>query len=265
MSRRNRTKYNAGPALYIDGYGNFLPSNKLLHHNEASKNVYIQTGVNGDLYTGEVKHNMAFSVDRAWTKYWSKAVTGVAGLISGNLYDGIAFADYTLPEAGHAPLSYEETVVGATLADTMEYKKLQVLLAGSKRDGKFESSSEKVDNLDLAPSFGITYKPIKNIAFYTGYSSSYSRGVFVFDPKYENKGTILSPVKNKQTEVGVKYENSGLLTTLSYFDLNQGNYVELPGSTDSTYILTQEGENRYRGVELTVNGKIAESGILQAA
>ena len=258
MASRSGTKYNSGSALYIDGYGKFLSSNKLNHQNEASKNVYIQTGVNGDLYTGQVKHNMAFSVDRAWTKYWNKSVTGVAGLISGNLYDGIVFADYTLPEAGHAPLSYEETVVGATLADTMEYKKMQVLLAGSRRDGKFKSSSEKVDNLDLAPSFGITYKPIKNIAFYTGYSSSYSRGVFVSDTKYENKGAILSPVKNKQTEVGVKYENRGLLTTLSYFDLNQGNYVDLPGSTSSTYILAQEGENSYRGVELTINGKIAE-------
>ncbi len=257
MASRSGTKYNAGSALYIDGYGNFLSSNKLNHQNEASKNVYVQTGVNGDFTAGEVKHNLAFSVDRAWTKYWNASVNSVAGLIAGNLYDGVVYGDYTLPEAGHAPLSYEETVVGVTLADTMEYKKLQVLVAGSRRDGKFESSSEKVNNLDLAPSVGITYKPIKNVAFYTGYSSSYSRGAFVSDAKYENKGRILSPVKNKQAEVGVKYENNGLLTTLSYFDLNQGNYVDLPGSTSGKYILTQEGENRYKGVELAVNGKVA--------
>lgn len=260
MSRRSGTKYNAGSALYFDGFGNFLSAeNKLNHQNEASKNVYFQVGINGDFYTGQVKHNMGFAIDRAWTKYWNVSLNGPARLISGNLYDGIIYDNgiYPLPDAGHAPLSYEETNVGVTLADTMEYKKLQVLVGATRRDGKFASSSEKVNNLDLAPSYGITYQPVKNVAFYTGHSTSYSRGTYVTDAKYENKGSVMSPVKNKQTELGVKYENNGLLTTLSYFDLNQGNYVDLPGSAAGKYILAQDGENRYKGIEFTVNGKLA--------
>lgn len=259
-STRSGTKYNASSALVIDGLGNFLSSNVTNHQNEASKNVYFQAGVNGNFTTGEVQHNMAFAVDRAWTKYWNVTKNGTSGLISGNLYDGIIYNGgiYPLPDAGHAPLSYEETNVGVTLADTLEYKKLQVLVAGTRRAGKFESTSEKVDNLDVSPSFGITYQPIKNVALYTGYSSSYSRGMYVTDAKYENKGSVMAPVENKQAEIGVKYENKGLLSTLSYFDLNQGNYVDLPGSTTGKYILTQEGENRYKGIEATVNGKLAE-------
>jgi len=258
VSTRHGTKYNAGAALYIDGYGNFVKSqNRLGHMNESSENLYLQTGVNGNFMTGSVKHNLAFSVDKAWTKYWSSNAYSTYNLISGNLYDGIVFGKYTLPQAGDAKLAYEETVDGVTLADTLEYKKLQVLVAASRRYGDFKSPTEKVNNLDLAPSFGITYKPVKNLALYTGYSSSYSRGVFVTDSKYDNKGSILSPVRNTQTEVGVKYENKGLLTTLSYFVLNEGNYVDLPGSGNGKYILTQEGENRYKGIELTVNGKIA--------
>lgn len=259
MSRRSGTKYNAGSALYFDGYGNFLPENKTNNQNEASKNVYFQVGLNGDFYTGQVKHNLAFAIDRAWTKYWNKSLNGDAKLISGNLYDGIIYNSgiYPLPEAGHAPLANQETNVGITLADTLEYKKLQILVAATRRDGKFQSTSEKVNNLDTAPSYGITYQPIKNLAIYTGHSTSYSRGVYVADEKYDNRGSILSPVKNKQSEFGVKYDNKGLLTTLSYFDLTQGNYVDLPGSTSGKYTLAQDGKNRYKGIEATVNGKLA--------
>nr|WP_092075044.1 hypothetical protein [Dendrosporobacter quercicolus]NSL50010.1 hypothetical protein [Dendrosporobacter quercicolus DSM 1736]SDN28630.1 hypothetical protein SAMN04488502_11660 [Dendrosporobacter quercicolus] len=42
------------------------------------------------------------------------------------------------------------------------------------------------------------------------------------------------------------------LATLSYFDLTQGNYVDLPGSTSGKYTLAQDGKNRYKGIELTI-------------
>lgn len=38
---------------------------------------------------------------------------------------------------------------------------------------------------------------------------------------------MLSPTKTKQNEIGVKYQNKGILTTLSLFDLKQAANVDV--------------------------------------
>ena len=69
----------------------------------------------------------------------------------------------------------------------------------------------------------------------------------------------MEPVKSKQNEIGVKYQNAGMMTTLSYFDIDEANRYDI-NSNDPNHPLTKvdDGKNRYKGVELTVNGKLAD-------
>ena len=47
------------------------------------------------------------------------------------------------------------------------------------------------------------------------------------------------------------------MTTLSYFDINESNRFDRINE-DDTKTKVDDGENRYKGVELTVNGKLAD-------
>ena len=58
------------------------------------------------------------------------------------------------------------------------------------------------------------------IYLYTSYAESYTKPVEVSN-SYINAGEIFEPIKNKQKEIGFKYENANILHSLAFFDLNQ--------------------------------------------
>lgn len=277
QSRRSGNKDNQGSAIKFDQDGNFV-SNRFNQQNEAGKNVYAQLGIKGNFDTGELKHNVSFAVDRSWARYWNNAKSyspGSSG-ITGNLYEGIIFPDdYKLQSFGAAKPEWEETNVGITLGDNLEYGKLQVLLAASRKHEDFNNLKGKVKhtNNNILPTYGISYKPVDNLAVYAGHTESFSRGLVVSGEyagdknnnkkyKYVNNGATLEPVKSKQNEVGIKYANAGILTTLSYFAIDEANRIDsvagLSVDGDTLYKKVQDGKNSYKGLELTVNGKIAE-------
>ena len=268
-SRRSGNKDNQQASLVFNEKGEFV-DNQFNQQNEAGKNAYIQFGIKGIAHTGEVKHNLALAVDRSWAKYWnkSKGYKHNDQNTAGNLYDGIIFPDnYKLQNFGSAVPEWEETNVGITVADTMEFGKASVMLAASHKHENFEKfkigekPAESITNDNILPTYGFTYKPVENLALYYGHTESFSRGLVV--PKdnkgkpYTNYGQVFDPVKSKQNEIGVKYQNAGLMTTLSYFDINEANRYDIDAGPDKL-TKVEDGENRYKGVELTVNGKLAD-------
>ena len=261
-SRRSGNKDNQGASIKFDEHGNFV-GNQFNQQNEEGKNAYVQFGLKGNLETGAVKHDLALSVDRSWARYWnkSKSYKPNGQEILGNLYDGIIFPDnYVLQSFGDGTPQWEETNIGLTIADTISYGKASMLLAASRKHENFESftgTSFKNDN--ILPTYGLTYKPVENMAFYYGHTESFSRGLVVSGNNYTNNGETMEPVKSKQNEIGVKYQNAGMMTTLSYFDIDEANRYDI-NSNDPNHPLTKvdDGKNRYKGVELTVNGKLAD-------
>lgn len=245
---------------FFDENGNFV-GNTFNQQNEEGKNTYAQIGIKGKVETGAVIHNLSFAVDRSWAKYWNKSQNYKPNgeEILGNLYDGIIFPDnYQLQNFGDGTPQWEETNVGVTVADTLEYGKASLLLAASRKHEHFESftGGKNFTNDNVLPTYGLTYKPVDNLALYAGHTESFSRG-YVVSGSYTNSGVTMEPVKSKQNEIGVKYENAGVLTTFSYFDIDQANrFAENNPDGSQTYV--DDGKNSYKGLELTVNGKIAD-------
>ena len=261
-SRRSGNKDNQGASIKFDEHGNFV-GNQFNQQNEEGKNAYVQFGLKGNLETGAVKHDLALSVDRSWARYWnkSKSYKPNGQEILGNLYDGIIFPDnYALQSFGDGTPQWEETNIGLTIADTISYGKASMLLVASRKHENFESFTGKsFKNDNILPTYGLTYKPVENMAFYYGHTESFSRGLVVSGNNYTNNGETMEPVKSKQNEIGVKYQNAGMMTTLSYFDIDEANRYDI-NSNDPNHPLTKvdDGKNRYKGVELTVNGKLAD-------
>ena len=259
-SRRSGNKDNQQASLGFDENGNFV-GNFFNQQNEAGKNGYIQFGVKGTANTGEIKHNLALAIDRSWARYWNKSTKYKPNGqdIMGNIYDGIVFPNnYKLESFGEAVPEWEETNIGITIADTLELGKASLMLAASRKHEHFENQKEgnSFTNDNILPTYGLTYKPVENLALYAGHTESFSRGLVV-PGGYTNEGQTMDPVKSKQNEIGVKYQNAGLMTTLSYFDINEANRFDIEHK-DGSKTKVEDGENRYKGVELTVNGKLAD-------
>lgn len=265
QSRRSGNKYNSNASLKFDDAGNFVNTNRANAQNEAGRNVYAQLVLKGKFSTGTVKHNVSLAFDRSYAKYWNDSNNGGYNFIGGNIYDGVIHQPglYPLPEMRYAKPSWEETNVGITIADSLEFGKAQLFLAASRKHENFVNliNGQKIVNNNILPTYGLTYKPTEQLAIYAGHTESFSRGSVVTNgtKDYVNDGETLDPVKSKQNEIGVKYQNAGILTTFSYFDIDQANMIDVEVDTGKNlYRRAADGKNRYKGLELTVNGKLAE-------
>lgn len=267
QSNRFGNKDNQSASIKFKNGGEFV-KNVYSQMNEIAKNVYAQIGIKGKFETGEVKHNVSFAVDRSWAKYWSATASTDAGTgLSGNLNNWWFANDWNSikKNSGAAKPSWEETNVGITVADTLEYGKASLLLAASKKHEHMEMYKNGAPNYtytndNILPTYGFTYKPVENLAMYVGHTESFSRGLKVLNTKdvyYTNENQIMEPVKSKQNEIGVKYQNAGVMTTLSYFDIDEANRYDIFNGGKS-YTKVDDGKNRYKGVELTINGKLAD-------
>ena len=232
-------------------------SGTLRHYKSHISSIYLQGGIKGIVETGAVKNNIVLAVDREFYKSISTSKSG--GKYSGTLRDGITNVEYNkwpvdFSLNGITPL--RETVVSVTLADHLEYKKWNAYLAGQYRDGKFSNATNpEFSKSSFNPTYALAYKPEDNMSIYASYATSFTRPYFVPDTdKYLNRGTMFKPIKTKQTEVGVKYKTGKFLNTLAYFDMNQGSY--LTEQINNKDLVTQDGENRFKGVEWIFTGEL---------
>lgn len=250
------SKYNMNASLEFDKDGKFINNYSNLM-NEKAQNRYYQVGLKGSLMTGVVKHDLVFAYDQSDMTYYSKNFYGAKNLVEGNLYDGIILKPgfYPLPTGGDRDWKYDETNKSITVNDFMSMGKWKVLLGATHRKGKLVSTSENINNSNTLPTFGITYHPSEKVSIYAGHSQSLSRGQMVTAAKYENKGEVLDPVKQKQTEVGIKYDSGHWLTSLAYFAIDQGNFID-EVKNGKTY-LSQDGMNDYKGLALSVQGQVS--------
>jgi len=111
---------------------------------------------------------------------------------------------------------------------------------------------------DWAPQFAVLFKPIPQITAYASYVESYQPGGLINDLAAQNNGAVLPPYTSKQNEIGIKAEvYPGLQIASDVFQIRQPAFYQKPTST-TTYIDTEEGEQRNQGIELNVTGKLTQ-------
>ncbi|MCB5190108.1 TonB-dependent receptor [Methylobacillus arboreus] len=119
------------------------------------------------------------------------------------------------------------------------------------------SKASEYDKTVNTPALGIVVKPWDNTSLYVNYIEGLSPGAQVTPPA-ENAGQVFEPVKTKQKEIGVKVDFGRLLGTIALFELKQPNAINVPGSTPTAYLYRMDGEQRNRGIELSVAGELAD-------
>ncbi|WP_158453469.1 TonB-dependent receptor [Pelosinus fermentans] len=225
---------------------------------------YAQVGTQGKITDGEVTHNLTFAVDQSWRNRKSATSNEKNSIGQGNIYHGIV--QNSMPNTNYTTgLAEKQKLWGWSVVDTIEYEKWQLLVGVHKHFASVDSytpatgkKSGSVDSDAFCPTYAITYKPEDKLSLYASHSESFNKGTVV-SSAYNNAGDILDPAKTKQNEIGMKYENAGILTTLSFFDITQANNIDVLAAGSTTqYDQIQDGRDRHKGVEVSANGRLAD-------
>ncbi len=227
-----------------------------------TENRFAQVGMHGELKTGNIDHNLSMALEKAWYKSSGAKdyFIGQMGNASGNIYEGIHVEGFWKPDLAEV-LKNKNFYWGASIADTMVMGKAQVMVGVHKHENVSRSFNKntgavtsEIKSSAVCPTYGVVYRPDEHISLYGSHSENFDKGEIV-GSKYENEGDILDPAKTKQNEIGIKYTNKGIMTSLGIFEITQANNFEVKKGEDLYYL--QDGEQEYKGVELSVNGKFA--------
>lgn len=276
-NKMNLRRFIYGSQIDIDPTGNIENSTYPWSQYFLLENNYLQIGTNHKVESGALKHDFSFSVDRSYRKmhnnnnYWTfeNGTPGnkyTPGLIGGSLYTGPIFNNAGMDKANRADelgkrFSFREVDSSINLVDNISINKFNIMLAGTRRHGNYLSKNWKgvptsVKDNNIAPTYGIAYRPTENTCLYAARAESVTRGEVV-GSTYANAGELLDSLKTTQTELGVKQKYKDLFFTLAYFEMNQPNNIEIENPTDAKSLLYKpNGENVYKGFDLNITGKL---------
>lgn len=243
-----------GNASGIDAQGNFYVRNG--YYDYYSKTAVVDAGLRKRFATGNVAHTLTFAASRLDQEsgyFYATSTTRNAS----SLYNPAPLPTVTTPR-GPATKSAENILYSNALTDTMAFAQDRVLLTVGLRDQSIvqqnfnqttgaETTHYKASA--VSPLAGIVFKPAGNVSLYGNYTQGLTRGQIV-GATYNNAGEILAPYKSTQREVGVKVDWGKVMTGVSLFQ------IERPNSMAENNVLSYNGENRNRGLELTAYGEV---------
>lgn len=226
-----------------------------------------EVGLRAKLKTGEVGHTVsgAFSAYALESRN-AYAFSSFSGF-SSNLYSPLAVAapasDYYTGGSLASPNVTERTELSSfALSDTLAFAADRILLTVGARhqtlenrgynysSGNEESSYRKSR---LSPMAGVVFKATPQISLYANYIEGLIKGDIAPATSggvtLANPGTALAPYVSRQNEAGVKYDGGRFGGTLAAFSTRK------PGSMVVGNVFTADGEQRNRGIELSLYGE----------
>ena len=140
------------------------------------------------------------------------------------------------------------------LADTMGFADDKVLLTVGGRHQSIKQPWNNYSKSRFSPMVAAVVRPWGDrVALFANYTEGMEPGQVV-GVTYANAGDVLGPRVSKQMELGVKFQTGELTHTVSAFQIKRPSFI-----TDPANRLVDDGEQRLRGVEWSVYGKLTQS------
>ncbi|MEH2253944.1 TonB-dependent siderophore receptor [Nostoc sp.] len=216
----------------------------------------LDTHVVGDFNTGNIKHKILLGFDLfRQTRSTGIIRTAAAPLDVFNPVYGQPLGD-TL---GRIDIYTRDDALGFYLQDQVTLANNLKLLVGGRYDlveneyaNRIASTASVQSDSAFSPRVGIVYQPIAPVSLYASYSRSFEQ---VTGAARDN--SLFKPQQGTQYEVGVKTDlfDNKLSATLALYELTLTNILT-PDPVDPDNFEVQTGEQRSRGVELSVTGEI---------
>jgi len=236
-----------------------------------------EIGLRGKLQTGKIGHDWVLAAD-----LYDQEEKGAYAFDSArptNLYRPTKYRDNSWSnDAGFGgdlddpQLTNEKQLQSFALADTFSLfnDKLKTTLGvrhqnikTTSYDANTQAETGHYDKNKWTPSIGIIYQPSTDWSVYGNYIESLASGARAplenGGNPVTNAGQDLDPYVSEQTEIGVKYDNGLIGSSLAIYRTDaERAYI------DDSNTFVSAGKNRHQGVELTVFGSPSENMRLNA-
>jgi iron complex outermembrane recepter protein len=216
--------------------------------------------LNGKVSTGNIQHDLTFGYRGFDWDTYNPVNGGTITLGTSNLSNPSAFATPNFPDFHNRYRIAKATQNAFILGDTIEFSpQWSAMLTGSQdylSSRNFSKTGVQTSHSDddgLSGSASLIYKPIAGLMFYGTYADSLQQGD-VAPSGTSNAGTILSPYRSKQYEIGSKYTFREMNYTLAGFQIKRPFAFT---QTDGSY--GEAGEQRNRGIEFSTDGKLTRN------
>jgi iron complex outermembrane receptor protein len=207
----------------------------------------------GTFSTGPVKHELtlgATKTDKGQDPVFQSNYT----IPSQNLYNPVPVTNVTFGAKPTTPTTPEldSTDKGLYAIDRLTFSPEWQAIAGV-RYAKFRSDqgSNHYDVSETTPMGALIYKPTNTLSFYASAAEGLEEGETA-PTGSANVGARMPPGVSKQKELGMRWRApNGTLVQTAFFDIKRPGYY-----TNSANIFTADGEQRYRGVEVSAQGTL---------
>ena len=226
-----------------------------------------EIGLRAKLRTGPVGH--AFVVSASMFKSdrenaYGMSSTAAANLLQTNLYNPVDGPRPPLTllgnDLGNPATTRTSRLTSFAVGDTMSFLDDTLMVMAGVRHQKLDNRNfaynsgaltSRYDESKASPIAGVVYRLRKDVSLYANYIEALSPGETA-PATAVNRGEVLSPYVSKQQEIGVKYDSGRLGATAALFTTKRPRSL-----VDANGVFDSEGEDRYRGLELTVYGTAA--------
>lgn len=115
----------------------------------------------------------------------------------------------------------------------------------------------------VTPAFGLVVKPVDGLSFYAnrmqGFEKPDAAPASIGGLAVSNSGALFAPVKTKQYELGAKYGTGRFNASIALFQIDRPRPSAVTDPADPTQALYGLfGEQRNKGIELSLDGELAE-------
>ncbi|MGA4438822.1 TonB-dependent receptor [Psychrobacter pocilloporae] len=233
-----------------------------------------ELGLRGKLQTGEVAHSLVLAANLYDQEEKGAYAFDFGNQLATNLYNPTDYAEVPFTSTAifggnldDPKLTNKKQLQSFALADTISLfdDKLKTTVGvrhqnikTTSYDYNTQAKTASYDESAWTPSVGIIYQPTMDWSVYGNYIESLAPGKTAPQTNNSapvtNAGQNLDPYVSEQTELGVKYDNGMIGSSLAVFRTDEPRaYI------NNSNTFTAAGENRHQGVELTVFGSPSEN------
>ncbi|MGK6317181.1 TonB-dependent siderophore receptor [Neorhizobium sp. DT-125] len=245
----------------LDGNGRYSIAREIQHY---SRDILsMQGGIRAKFDTGPVDHALSVNLSRSELTYKRAESEGPSYIID-SIYEPV-FPLMTSPaDPGDPRKSSQTTASSIGFADTLSIfdERIQFMAGIRYQEAGIDNFNVTTglltSNYDAnawTPAFGLVVKPWENVSVYANYIEDLRAGAIV-GTTYANAGEVFSPYVSKQYEAGVKADWGQVTTTLAVFQIDKAASIAIDDPLGGPPTLTQDGEERIRGIELNAYGEL---------
>ncbi|GAA3576451.1 TonB-dependent receptor [Marinobacter xestospongiae] len=262
--------------------GRYSEDDGLLSRNYAWQETDNKTLTNtlrltGEVTTGPLSHKITLGLEDSREERVPK-VGFVSGLVNIDPRDP---SSWPRPDRANAPIRFDnvhetetqslfvQDLIGLTPA-------LKVMLGARIDDYEFQTTniddvSNRYDDTVFSPSAGVVWDLARDHTAYASYSQSFSpyggQGYLGISATADSDTFNTDPEENRQYEIGLKSDwlDQRLTSTVSLYQIEHRNIRYRPDPDNDPFRWAERGQERSRGIELSLIGQIVDHWFLRSS